>query len=149
VRDFDIARRSYWSTTDQKWRPLANDASALTGPHATDRRPDFSASDLKRGYTLLLEEQPIGRNRYGVVGQEPVNRSIISTENITPVRSYLITMFPAGAQNGSLHSTNFTQCWGVYLLSRSLQGTSMLAGGMRLRMSIVPLLSSPNRWNPN
>src|SRR4029077_12201770 len=32
----------YWSTTDKKWRPLAYDASALTGPNAKDRRADFS-----------------------------------------------------------------------------------------------------------
>ncbi len=46
----------YWSTTDRKWGPLSNDASALTGPDSKSRRADFSASELVKGAELYYWE---------------------------------------------------------------------------------------------
>jgi hypothetical protein len=123
----------YWSTTDKKWRPLANDASALNGPHPTDRRPDFSASDLKQGATLYYWEDDSRSGEIVTrlsVRERTADRAVIGTENITPVRSYLITMFPAGTLETALFIQRISpDVWGVYLLSRSLPGTSMLAAG--------------------
>jgi hypothetical protein len=123
----------YWSTTDKKWRPLANDASALTGPRAMDRRPDFLASDLKKGATLYYWEDDSRSGEIVTrlsVRERTADRAVIGTENITPVRSYLITMFPAGTLETVLFIQRISpNVWGVYLLNRSLQGTSMLADG--------------------
>ena len=123
----------YWSTTDKKWRSLANAASALSGPNATDRRPDFAASELRKAATLYYWEDDSRSGeivtRMSVLERTP-DRAVIGTENITPVRTYLITMFPPGALQSVLFIQRIAPAvWGVYLLSRSLQGTSMLAGG--------------------
>ena len=51
-----LPKVQYWSTTDKMWRPLAYDASALTGPDAKNRRSDFSPSELTKDADLYYWE---------------------------------------------------------------------------------------------
>jgi hypothetical protein len=123
----------YWSTTDKKWRPLAYDASALTGPDASKRRPDFSASDFSKGATLYywMDDSRSGKLTYRMnILESTADRAVIASENITPVRRFFITLFDPGA----LQSVTFIQrltpgVFGVYILSRTGDGTSFLAEG--------------------
>jgi hypothetical protein len=123
----------YWSITDKAWRPLANAASALTGPNKADRRADFSSSDLIRNTTQYYweDDSRSGEIVYRLnVLESTSDRAVIATENTTPVRKYFVTLFKPGA----LQSTIFIQrlspgLYGTYILSRTGEGTSALADG--------------------
>jgi hypothetical protein len=123
----------YWSTTDKTWRPLANDASALTGPDRANRRTDFAASELVKNARLYYWEDDSRSGeivyRLNILESTP-DRAVIATENITPVRKFFVTLF----KPGTLQSTLFIQrlsagLYGVYILSRTDDGTSVLAEG--------------------
>ncbi|HUE66423.1 MAG TPA: DUF6675 family protein [Rhizomicrobium sp.] len=123
----------YWSATDKAWRPLANDASALTGPDRANRRADFAASDLIKNANLYYWEDDSRSGeiiyRLNVIESAP-DRAVIASENITPVRKFFVTLF----KPGTLQSTIFIQrlstgLFGIYILSRTDKGTSALAEG--------------------
>ena len=68
-------------------------------------------------------------HRMTVRERSPV-RVAIATENVTPVRFSFVTLFEPGA----LQSIEFVDrvspgVWGVYLLTRTDEGMSALAGG--------------------
>lgn len=123
----------YWSVTDKKWGPLAHDASALNGPDPKSRRRDFSAAELVPGADLYYWEDDVrsGEIVYRIkVSEITPERAVIASDNITPVRRFFITLFKPGA----LQSVLFIQrlrpgVFGAYILNRTGEGTSALAGG--------------------
>jgi hypothetical protein len=123
----------YWSITDKAWRPLANDASALSSADKANRRPDFSATELIKDANLYYWEDD---NRSGEIVyrlnviESTSDRAVIGSENVTPIRKYFLTLFPSGA----LQSVVFVQrlspgLYGIYILSRTGDGTSVFADG--------------------
>jgi hypothetical protein len=128
-----LPKIQYWSTTDKKWRPLAYDASALTGPDAKTRRSDFSTADLIKDADLYYRENDSrsGEAVYRLrVYESTPERAVIASENVTPIRRFFLTLF----QPGALQSVMFIQrvspgIFGVYILSRTGEGTSAFADG--------------------
>jgi hypothetical protein len=128
-----LAQVQYWSTTDKKWRPLAYGASALTGPDPKSRRGDFTVSDLTKDAALYYWENDTrsGEAVYRLrVYENTPERAVIASENITPIRRFFMTLF----QPGALQTVMFIQrlspgVVGVYSLSRTGPGTSLLADG--------------------
>lgn len=123
----------YWSTTNKEWRPLAYDAYALKGPDAKLRRPDFTAPEISKGATLYYwaDDTRTGPviTRLKVSESTP-DRAVVISENVTPIKQFIFTLFDPGA----LQSTIFIQrlspdIFGVYILTRTGDGTSMLASG--------------------
>jgi hypothetical protein len=123
----------YWSTTDKKWRPLANGASALADSNKSNRRADFSAADLIKNARLFYWEDDSRSGeivyRLNILESTP-DSAVIASENITAVRKFFVTLFKPGA----LQSTVFIQrlstgLFGIYMLSRTDEGTSVLAAG--------------------
>lgn len=123
----------YWSATEGLWRTLIIDAAALSGPDPRSRRPDFSPSEMAKGSELHYWEDDSRSGeivyRMSVLDRGPAG-VVIATENLTPVRLFLMTLFAPGA----LQSVEFIAqvspgIWGVYLLTRTGEGTSALAGG--------------------
>jgi len=128
-----LSKVQYWSTTSGTWRPVAYEAAALSGPNPKDRRPDFTTPELKKGAHLYYWEND---SRSGEVvmrisiRERTADFAVIGSENVTPVTSYFITMFPSGALQGVTFIRKVSAgLWGVYLLSRTLEGSSSLAGG--------------------
>jgi hypothetical protein len=123
----------YWSTTDKSWRPLAYDASALTGPDAKGRRADFSVAELSKGAQLYYWENDSrsGEIIYRLnVRERSPERAVIASGNVIAVRRFLMTLFPPG----TLQSVVFIQrlsshSWGIYILSRIDNEASLLAEG--------------------
>lgn len=123
----------YWSVTDKLWRPLLNDASALSRPDPRSRRADFGPAEMTAGSELYYWENDSRSGK--VVHQMTVlvrnpARLVIAIENRTPVRFLLVTLFDPGA----LQSVEFFDLvspgvWGFYLLTRTGEGVSALAGG--------------------
>jgi len=128
-----LPKVQYWSTTDKMWRPLAYDASALTGPDAKTRRSDFSPSELIKDADLYYwdNDSRSGEATYRLrIYESTPDRAVIASENVTPIRRFLLTLF----QPGALQSVIFIQrvspgIFGVYILSRTGEGTSAFADG--------------------
>jgi len=123
----------YWSTTDRKWEPLSNDASALTGPDSKSRRPDFSASELVKGAELYYWEDDThtGPAVYRLrVSESASERFVISSDNVTPIRRFWFTLFKPGALHSVLTIEHVAPgIFGVFVLNRSGAGASVLTAG--------------------
>jgi hypothetical protein len=122
----------YWSVTDKAWRELITDAAALTGSEPRGRRPDFSPAELETGATVYFE-QTEGRSsgptvyRLRVLQAGPA-RVVIATENVTPVRAFLVTLFPAGSLRATyLIERRGQDVWTFYGISSSTNEASALA----------------------
>jgi hypothetical protein len=123
----------YWSTTDKKWGPLSNDASALTGPDPKSRRRDFSAAELVQGADLYYWEDDArtGATVYRLrVSESTAERVVISSDNVTPMRRFFFTLFRPGALQSVLILQRVAPgLFGVFVLSRSGEGASVLTAG--------------------
>jgi hypothetical protein len=90
----------YWSATEAQWRTLVIDAAALSGPDAHSRRADFAPSELLTGSEHLFWEDD-SRSGEIVYRMRVLDRSpssvVIATENLTPVRKLMVTLFAPGA----------------------------------------------------
>jgi hypothetical protein len=121
----------YWSTTDSKWRPLANDAFALTNADAKSRRADLAPAEFKKGETLYywMDDTRFGAVTYrATVLDSSGDLAVIKSENVTPIRQFVFTIFEPGA----LQSVIFLQrlqpgVFGVYILTRTSDGASLLS----------------------
>jgi hypothetical protein len=122
----------YWSVTDKAWRELITDSAALTGPEARSRRPDFSPAELAAGATVYFEQQE-GRSSGPVVYRLRVleassTRVAIATENVTPVRAFLVTLFPPGSLRATyLMERRGADVWSFYGISSTSAQASALA----------------------
>src|SRR5262249_11589056 len=122
----------YWSVTDQGWRVLITDAAALDGPNAKRRRTDFGPAEFKSGADLFFA-QADNRSSSSLVYRMRVlehsaNRIVIETENVDPVRLFIVPLFPPG----SLRATYFLErrapnVWAFYGLSGTAESVSRLA----------------------
>ena len=123
----------YWSVTDGAWRELVTEASALVSADSHQRRKDFTASELRSGAAVFFE-QTESRSAAPAVYRLTVleaasDRVVIATENVTPVRAFALTLFPAG----SLRATYLLQerapgLWNFYgILSTTTQASPLAA----------------------
>jgi len=123
----------YWSTADRKWGPFSNDASALTGPDSASRRPDFSASEFVKGAELYYwEDDPhTGPAIYRLhILESTSDRFVISSDNVTPIRRFWLTLFKPGALQSVLTIEHVAPgLFGVFVLNRSGDGASALTAG--------------------
>jgi len=124
----------YWSTTDESWDILITDASALDGPNAARRRPDFSLAEMKAGKDLFYL-QADNRASAPVIYRMRVedsgpDRIAVSIENFTPVKWHFITLFPAGSLRLRYWIDRLRpDVWGIYLLSGETSEASWLTRG--------------------
>jgi hypothetical protein len=120
----------YWSVTESAWRVLIKDAAALSGPQG-ERRGDFAPAELTEGATLYFVEED---NR----SQEPVtyamhvleskpDRILVETENITPIKAMLATLFAPATQRTAYIATRIDpHTWGLYVISAATEHASGL-----------------------
>lgn len=124
----------YWSATDDSWDILITDASALDGPSAARRRPDFSVAEMKAGKDLFYLQADnrasapvVYRMRVEVSGPD---RIAVGIENFTPVTWHFITLFPAGSLRLRYWIERLRPgVWGLYLLSGETSEASWLTRG--------------------
>jgi hypothetical protein len=122
----------YWSVHDKAWRVLVTDAAALAAPKAGERRADFTTAEMKPGAELFYEESD-NRSSAPVVYRMRVlerdgKRIVVETENLSPIRAFMVTLFPPG----SLRTAYFLEqrdagTWVVYGLSSTGEDASSLA----------------------
>jgi len=124
----------YWSTTDKAWSPLVTEAFALTGPDSVLRRPDFSAAQYVKGQNLYFAQsdnrtagKTVFRDRVLMSDRE---RLVIASENLTPVKKMMVTIF----EPGDLQAVYFLErrspgVWNFYSLTRTRMASRLMPHG--------------------
>jgi hypothetical protein len=99
----------YWSVTDGGWRTLITSATALDAPDSGHSRRDFTLAEMRSGQDLYFAQQD-NRTSEEVVYRMQVKdlaagKFVVAVENVTPVRSFMLTLFDAG----DLQSVHFVE----------------------------------------
>ena len=123
----------FWSVTEKTWRPFVVDASALSGFDPRNRRPDFLVTEMTAGSELYYWEKQARSGsivyRMTVLERSPA-RTVVATENLSPVRFLFLTLFAPGAiQSVTCVELISPGVWGAYILVRTGAGASALASG--------------------
>jgi hypothetical protein len=122
-----------WAVTRQEWRPLALDAWALNGPTDNTRRADPTGDSLVAGRDFYYaESSDVGGRiiyRLHVVEHTP-DRIVLTTENVTPIRAAIVTLFEPGAlQAATVLSSDSPGSWSLYEISRAGADSSSFVSG--------------------
>jgi len=123
----------FWAITKRDWRPLATAAWAVDGPTAAAHMADPPIGSLQAGRDFYYAEEAdmAGRAIYRVhVLEHAANRLIIETENVSPIKIVLVTLFEPGA----LQIVTFLQrldadTWGLYEITRASAASSSMVSG--------------------
>jgi len=122
-----------WAVTRQEWRPLALDAWALDGPADKARRPDPPGDALVAGRDFYYAENTDvgGRTIYRLhVVEHTPERIVLTTENVTPIRAAIMTLFEPGAlQAATVLSHDGPDGWSLYEISRAGADSSSFVAG--------------------
>lgn len=111
----------YWSVSDGAWRELIDDAFALAGPEATQRRGDFTAAEILSGrrlYVALDDTRSTGVNVFSLTARaEGSERLVVTMTNLSPLGFGPFTIF----DEGTLHAVHYIDrlsdgSWGYYTL---------------------------------
>jgi hypothetical protein len=112
----------YWSTSDQRWRPLISESFAIDDPISRRPRANFSPQEILSGRTLYFAQndtRSTGLNVYSLSASSVTpDRLVVEVVNLTPVRFTLATLFKRQA----LRSVHFidrleTGLWGYYAIT--------------------------------
>jgi hypothetical protein len=124
----------YWSTTEKAWKPLVTEAFALSGPDPSRRRADFDAAQFVKDQTLHYAQSD-NRSSGKTVYRERVlwadrERLGMASENITPVKMAVITLFDAGGmQQAYFLERRAPGLWNFYSLTRTRMASSFMPTG--------------------
>jgi hypothetical protein len=124
----------YWSTTEKEWKPLVTEAFALSGPDPAQRRADFAAAQFVKGQTLHYAQSD-NRSSGKTVYRERVlwsdrERLGMVSENISPVKMTVITLFDAGGmQQAYFLERRAPGMWNFYSLTRTRMASSFMPTG--------------------
>lgn len=118
----------YWSVTESAWRMLIEDAAALSSAQG-GRREDFAPAELRQGATLYFvekdnrSEEPVTYAMH-VLESKP-DRILVETENVTPIKAFLATVFPPGTlRNAYIMTRVDSRTWGFYAISAATERAS-------------------------
>jgi len=123
----------YWSTTDQKWRPLVTSAHATTTARSTEPRVDYSAAELATGQDRFYAttDTRSGRSvayRLRLLVDQP-GRIVVETANVEAIKEWGLTIYgPEGLHTLYFLSERSPGVWAYYSITRVLP-RSFLAEG--------------------
>lgn len=124
----------YWSTTEKAWKPLVTEAFALSAPDPAQRRADFTAAQFAKGQSLYYAQsdnrssgKTVYADRVVVLDRE---RLAAVSENVTPVKMTMITLFDAGdLQTAYFVERRAPGVWTFYSLTRTRMASSLIPTG--------------------
>jgi len=128
-----IVGLQYWSASEQKWRALISEGSAVTGPDGDWKsgklwRPDFTAAEVRSGDTLWFQEndtRSTGANLYRLRALPSVPDSLaLEVVNESPIEFTFVTLF-GEHELLSLHVVQHLEgdLWGYYGLAATRDKT--------------------------
>lgn len=123
----------YWSTTDQKWRPLVSSASAIAGTRSAQPRADYSPDELVTGndrYYLITDTRSGHATKYRLrLWEARLGHVVVETSNIDAIKQWGITLYPAnGLDTLYFLDKRSPGVWAYYSITRVLPATSIAAG---------------------
>jgi hypothetical protein len=129
-----LAGVRYWSVTRGACRDLIDQAFALAGSDADQRRGDFSAEELAAGRILYFFQDDNGPGDGAVyqlrVREVAPDRLIVETENVGAIRVLLVPLFKPGELRALyVLERDAKEVWSFYSLTGTTAGVSPLAGG--------------------
>ncbi len=121
----------FWSTMHQMWEPFVAQAGFTDGPEARYTNPDLKPEDFVAGREFYYYEidARTGRTIHRLtVRQRTADRVELSTENLTPIKYSMFTVFEPGA----LRSATFIERrgageWGYYQTIGVGEGSDFIA----------------------
>jgi hypothetical protein len=123
----------YWSTTDQKWRPMVSSAAAIVATDSRKPRADYSAAELTTGEDryYIVTDTRLGhsvayrlRKRLSQPG-----RLVVETANVDAIRKWGLTLYaPEDVDTLYFLSERSPGVWAYYSITRVLPN-SVLAEG--------------------
>jgi hypothetical protein len=123
----------FWAITKRDWRPIALDAWAVDGPQATTRIADPPLGALQPGRDFYYAEdaEMAGRAVYKMrVLQHTADRLVFETENVSPIKIAILTVFEPGAlQVATFLDRIDADTWGLYEITRASQQSSSMVSG--------------------
>jgi hypothetical protein len=124
----------YWSVTHGACRDLIDQAFALAGPAADQRRGDFSAVELAASRILYFFQDDNGPGNGAVyrlrLREVAPDRLIVETENVGAIRVLLVPLFKPGELRALyVLERDAKGVWSFYSLTGTMAGASPLAGG--------------------
>ena|ERR1700722_16574529 len=135
----------YWSTTEQKWRPLVLAATALTARESGQPRNDFTSAELQGGQDVFFSQSDsrgAGEVIYRMRVRE-INQSclVIETENVTAVHWFALTLLkPGGLRAMYFIEERSRGIWSFYALTRIGEGSWLIGGHDRSYVNRVVAL---------
>jgi hypothetical protein len=124
----------YWSTTEQKWRPLVLSAYATSAVNSDAKpRSDYSVAELSAGsdrYYRIADS----RSGHDIVYRLKLRSSrpgslVVETANLEPIKQWGLTFYAAGGlQTLYFLNERAPGVWAYYSITRVLPN-SFLAGG--------------------
>lgn len=120
----------FWSILHQDWEEFVSQAGFTDGPNAAYTYPDMKAEDFVAGRDFYYYE--IGRAgrtiHHLTVRQHTADRAEITTENVTPVRAAMFTVFEPGAlKTAMVIERHGPQDWTYFQTIGVGQGSDFLA----------------------
>jgi hypothetical protein len=124
----------YWSVTYGACRDLIDEAFALAGPDADERRSDFTTEELLADRILYFFQDDNGAGDGAVyrlrVREVAPDRLILETENVGAIRVLLVPLFQPGELRALyVLERDAKEVWSFYSLTGTTAGASPLAGG--------------------
>jgi hypothetical protein len=122
----------YWSPSRRDWRPLVEDAGALSAVASSVSGADVSPDQFVAGRSFdYFEVDSSGRSTYRMtVRERSPERLVLATENTSTIRLALVPLFEPGALQSVLFLEHHNgSVWRYYQAIRASNGTSMLALG--------------------
>ncbi|HEX9463050.1 MAG TPA: DUF6675 family protein [Alphaproteobacteria bacterium] len=122
----------YWSVTEKRWLPLIKEAQALSRPVPEARRDDFSPAELRQGDARYYLQHDNRSSRAAIYQMRVTagghDRVAIDSENVTPLKYLLVTLFHAGTLHTHVRLQRIAPgLWSLVQLDWVGPGASVLA----------------------
>jgi hypothetical protein len=123
----------YWSTTDQKWRPMVSSASAIVSTNSRLPRADYSLAELVTGEDRYysMTDSRLGRAvtyRLRLWQSQPTGL-VVEIANVDAIKQWGITLYAPGG----LHTLYFLKkqspaIWAYYSITRIVPNSFLAEG---------------------
>jgi hypothetical protein len=120
----------FWSVMHQTWEDLVVSAGFVDGPQANYSQRDQTSADFQTGRVLYYYEiSPAGRTLHRLTVQRRTqDEVVVSTENISPVKVALFTIFqPQALQTATFIQRKGPNAWGYYQAIKLGEGSDFIA----------------------